>query len=260
VSAPVLKIAPVATVLWLKCTYSRAPSILSRFAISERGGSQRRFTGPENLSKEWSKIRLRKGEKDHAHRGAAEGFEALDDNALAAELVAGHHEALTILFKRHSGTVFRTARRILGDSGEAEEVVQQTFLEMYQHITKFDSAKGSFLGWLLRRAKFRAVNRRDHLNAERFYEWTAMDEAADSQRASRSASIFQKQEIEPMLDEFLRKLPARHRKVLKLTFFEGRTAEEIAVQMNESVHVVRHLLYDALKRLRSAAHNRMGKK
>jgi hypothetical protein len=55
----------------------------------------------------------------------------LDDNSLATELVAGRHEALTVLFKRHNPMVFRVARRILGDSGEAEEVVQQTFLEMY---------------------------------------------------------------------------------------------------------------------------------
>jgi hypothetical protein len=49
----------------------------------------------------------------------------LDDNSLATELVAGRHEALTVLFKRHNPMVFRVARRILGDSGEAEEVVQQ---------------------------------------------------------------------------------------------------------------------------------------
>lgn len=195
-----------------------------------------------------------------SHRSVG-ALASLDDQSLAAELVSGQHEALTVLFKRHSGAVFRAARRILGDSGEAEEVVQQTFLEMYQHITEFDPTKGPFLAWLLRRAKFRAVNRRDHLNAERFYDWTVIDEAATrSTVAGHGTNNLQRQEIEPILEEFLRKLPSRQRKVLDLTFFEGHTAEEIAIQMEESVHVVRHLLYEALKRLRSAAQERTGKK
>lgn len=200
---------------------------------------------------------MRKGEKEKVSQAGADFFAGLDDNSLAAELVAGRHEALTVLYIRHSNAVFRAARRILGDSGEAEEVVQQTFLETYQHITEFDSSKGPFLAWLLRRAKFRAVNRRDHLNAERFYHWTAIDEAATALRsADYGPSNVHRQEVEPILDEFLRKLPFRHRQVLSLTFFDGLTAEELAVQIKESVHVVRHLLYEGLKRLRTAAQKR----
>lgn len=184
----------------------------------------------------------------------ADDLFSLDDESLAAELVSGRHEALTVLFKRYSGAVFRTARRILGDSGEAEEAVQQTFLEMFLHISEFDPQKGSFIGWLLRRAKFRAVNRKDHLKTERFYDWTAINEAADTAMPTpQAATDVYRQEVEPLLEEFLRKLSPRRRKVVSLTFFEGRTAEEIATQMDESVHVVRHLLYEGLQQLRSAA-------
>ena len=196
---------------------------------------------------------MSKGEKVQVSRKAGGALASLDDNSLAAELVAGRHEALTVLFKRHSGMIFRAGRRILGDSGEAEEVVQQTFLEMYQHIAEFDPTKGSFVLWLLNRAKSRALNHREHLTAERFYDWAAIDE---THPATTGAGTLYEQEIDPVVDELLRKLPSRQRKVLCLSFFEGRTAEEIASQMKESVWGVRRLLYEALRRLRLAAAHR----
>lgn len=186
-------------------------------------------------------------------RKAGSALASLDDNSLAAELAAGRHEALTVLFKRYSGMVFRAARRILGDSGESEEVVQQTFLEVYQHIAEFSPAKGPFVLWLLNRAKSRAVNHREHLNVERFYDWTTINETDPATTAAGTDNNFYKQEIDPVVDELLRKLPSRQRKVLCLSFFEGRTAEEIAAQMNESIWSVRRLLYEALRRLRSSA-------
>jgi RNA polymerase sigma-70 factor (ECF subfamily) len=194
---------------------------------------------------------VHKGEKDHPSGKAADALASLDDNSLAAELIRGRHEAFAVLFKRHSHMVFRAARRILGDSGEAEEVVQQTFLEAFQHIVEFDPTKGSFIQWLLKRAKSRAADHRDHLNVERFYDWTTIDETLTAASGDRNRILY-RQEIEPVVDELLHKLPFRQRKVLRLSFFEGRTAEEIAIQMNDSVWGVRRLLYEALRRLRSS--------
>lgn len=184
--------------------------------------------------------------------GAADVLSSLDDNTLAAELVRGRHEALTVIFKRYSGAVFRVARRIVGHSGEAEEVVQQVFFEVYRDIAQFDSNKGAFSSWLLRRAKFHALNRKDHLNTERFYDWTDIDEATEA-AASVDNRYLHQQEINPIVSELLEKLGGRRRIVVDLTFFGGLTANEVANEMTESVHVVRHLLYDALKQLRLAA-------
>jgi RNA polymerase sigma-70 factor (ECF subfamily) len=181
---------------------------------------------------------------------------SLDDKTLAAELALGRHEALTVLFKRHSGAVFRTARRILGDSGEAEEVVQQVFLELYRQIGEFSPEKGSFASWLIRRAVYRAVNRKDHLKTEGFYFWTELDEERGAAEPGDGTAPLYQQEIGTLLEQLLRRLPRRQRRVINLTYFEGLTAEEIAKQTDDSVHVVRHLLYEGLKKLRSAAQRR----
>lgn len=191
---------------------------------------------------------------------SADDLASLDDRSLAAELISGRHEALSVLFKRHQDAVFRTARRILGDSGEAEEVTSQVFLEMHLHISEFDPNKGLFISWVLRRAKFRAINRRDHLNAERFYDWTEIDETLVAGFNAIHRDYLYPQEVEPILDEHLGKLSDRKREVVILTFYEGLSAPEIAEKTKQSVHVVRHVLSDALRELRSAAQKRIWKK
>jgi DNA-directed RNA polymerase specialized sigma subunit len=77
-------------------------------------------------------------------RYSLDQLRALDDEELANKLANGCHDALTVLFERHSGLVFRIARRILRNDGEAEETVQQVFLNVYRSIDQFDCQKGSF--------------------------------------------------------------------------------------------------------------------
>src|SRR5438309_11895331 len=79
-------------------------------------------------------------------------LETLNDKDLVAQLLAGHHDALTVLFERYSGIVFGIARRMLKDDGEAEETVQQVFFDMYRALDRFDASKASYKTWLLQYA------------------------------------------------------------------------------------------------------------
>src|ERR1700724_1046999 len=96
-------------------------------------------------------------------------LETLSDEDLVAQLVAGTHDALTVLLERYSGMVFSIARRALKDNGEAEETVQQVFLDIYKAANQFDREKASFKTWLLQFAYHRAINRKKHLAAKGFY-------------------------------------------------------------------------------------------
>ncbi len=80
-----------------------------------------------------------------------------NDEELVAYLRAGKADALTVLFQRHNALVFGIARRILRDNGEAEDVVQQVFLDLFRSAAKFDPAKGTFKVWLLMYAYHRAL-------------------------------------------------------------------------------------------------------
>jgi hypothetical protein len=68
------------------------------------------------------------------------------DEDLVADLLANEPDALTILFERHSALVFRIGRRILRNDAEAEDAVQQVFLDMFRAAEQFEPEKGALLG------------------------------------------------------------------------------------------------------------------
>src|SRR5580698_549076 len=98
------------------------------------------------------------------------------DEELVAKLRAGEADALTVLFERHSTLVFRIARRILRNEAEAEDTVQQVFLDLFRSVAKFDPAKGTFKVWLLMYAYHRALNHLRSLRAARYYEFEDLEE------------------------------------------------------------------------------------
>src|SRR5229473_1616614 len=91
------------------------------------------------------------------------------DSELAQQLVVGRQEAMGVVVDRYQRLVFSIALRIVRDVGEAEDVVQVVFLEIFRKVRLFDPSKGTFKVWLLRYAYTRSMNRRDHLEHRKFY-------------------------------------------------------------------------------------------
>ena len=81
------------------------------------------------------------------------------DAALVRELVAGSHGALATLYDRHADAVFASAYRLTSDRGLAEEVVQETFLALWNRAETFDPTVGSLAAWLHTIARNRTVDR-----------------------------------------------------------------------------------------------------
>jgi len=186
-------------------------------------------------------------------RDSLSQLRTLEDEALASKLTRGCHDALTVLFERHSALVFRIARRILRNDGEAEEAVQQVFLNVYRSIAQFDAQKGSFKIWLLQFAYHRAINRREHLVCNRFYDLEQIDEEFTEKTSGAIVSLFQQspQEIKHLVTQLLGSIKPGQRTAIELTFFDGLTAEEIATRTGQTPSVIRHNLYRGLKKLRA---------
>ena len=173
----------------------------------------------------------------------------LSDEELIKAVTAGHHDALTVLFDRYHRLVFSVAFRIVRDPGEADEVVQTVFLDIFRVAANFDPSKGILKVWLLQYAYHRALHRKRHLVANHFYRWQEI-EAAIEDGATRALAS-DSPETRRLAEEMLEKLKPRQRKVLELTYYDGLTAEEIAEHLGESVHKVRHDLHRSLKALRA---------
>lgn len=85
--------------------------------------------------------------------------EATDDAGLVRELAAGSEAALGILYDRYGGAIFAVAYRLTSDRGVAEEVVQETFLTLWNRAELFDPHAGSLTAWLHTIGRNRAVDR-----------------------------------------------------------------------------------------------------
>jgi RNA polymerase sigma-70 factor (ECF subfamily) len=180
----------------------------------------------------------------------SEGFSTLADEVLIEYVVAGHSDALTILFDRYHRLVYSVAVRIVRDRGEAEEVVQTVFLDIFRAAANFDPNRGILKVWILQYAYHRALHRKRHLVANHFYRWEEL-EAAIEVGMSRPLSS-DVHEVVRLAEEMLAKLKPRHREVVEMTYYEGLTAEETAAKLGESVHAVRHHLHRGLAALRLA--------
>jgi RNA polymerase sigma-70 factor (ECF subfamily) len=170
------------------------------------------------------------------------------DERLAACFLGGEQDALAVLFDRYHRLVFSVAMRILRDSGEAEEVVQTVFLDICRAMANFDPRKGTLKVWLLQYAYHRSLHRKRHLQASHFYNWVELDSAVSDVRFS--ASLDEAIDRSRLMKEWLGMVNENRRAILLLTYCEGLTAEEVAVKLNQSIHVVRHELYRALAHLR----------
>lgn len=178
----------------------------------------------------------------------------LTDADLMTALCAGCNDALAVLFERHSPLVFRTARVILRDDGEAEETVQRVFLDIFRARSQFNSNRGTFTTWLLQYAYHRSFDRRAHLQANHFYDLSEFDDLVPTALFHGAGHLLclPRQEVVCLVEQALGILEPHQRKVIELTYFEGLTAVEIAEKTGDSASSVRHNLYRGLTKARDA--------
>jgi RNA polymerase sigma-70 factor, ECF subfamily len=183
-----------------------------------------------------------------------ERLRELSDEELMRALCAGCGDALAVLFERHSALVFRIARAILRDDGEAEETVQRVFLEIYRAKTQFSSDRGPFISWLRQLAYSRSLDRRSHLRRNHFYRNGELNDLTIAELFHGAGSLVfsTPQEIAFLVEQMLNLLDSRQRSVIEMTYFEGLTAIEIAERTGETAPAVRHHLYRGLLKLRNA--------
>jgi RNA polymerase sigma-70 factor (ECF subfamily) len=176
----------------------------------------------------------------------------LSDEEVIDRLRQGHADALRILFDRFYRLVLRIAARILRDPGEAEDVMQEVFLELFHKAAQFDQSRGSAKTWILQYAYHRSLSRRQYLRLRNFYDLRQISEREVSER--NSGGIFWRgltfSEWRWVIEQGLATLNHKQRKTLELACFHGLLLGEIAERTNESLPNVRHHYYRGLEGLR----------
>ena len=176
----------------------------------------------------------------------------LSDEDVMERLRQGHPDALPILFDRYYRLVLRIASRILRDPGEAEDVMQEVFLEIFNRAAQFDPARGSAKTWILQYAYHRSLSRRQYLALRNFYDrrQAGEREASESRSLDLSWRGLTVQEWRRVITQGLATLNEKQRKTIELACFQGLLLSEIAECTKESLPNVRHHYYRGLEGLR----------
>jgi RNA polymerase sigma-70 factor, ECF subfamily len=187
---------------------------------------------------------------DTVHPSLAE-LKQLTDDRLMVQLQDGVNDALAVLFERYQRLVFSVALKIVRDRGEAEDVTQNVFLEIYRSVAQFDPAKGTLKVWLLQFAYHRAFNRKEHLNIRNFYNQESTEDIDHSFGESLTLGKYAPAELQVLMQQGLASLDKSQKRVIELASYDGLSMKEIADKTGNSLSNVRHHYYRGLQKLRS---------
>ena len=101
---------------------------------------------------------------------SAQPEQSLTDAALIARICSGDEGAMAALYDRYARVVYAVALRVLTDTGAAEEVLQDVFMQLWRNPRAFDASRGSLMAWLAVITRNRAI---DHLRKQRTHEDSA---------------------------------------------------------------------------------------
>ncbi len=188
----------------------------------------------------------------HVVSGAVlDGWSVLPDEQVVIRVLDGQTALFEVLMRRHNERLYRAARAILRDESEAEDVMQQAYVNAYTHLRQFDG-RSSFLTWLTRIAVHEALAR-----ARRRGRYTSMD--PDEQASAFPAMVESSPdperqafsgELGALLESAIDRLPDGAREVFVLREVEGMTTTEVADALAVSETVVKTRLSRARAALR----------
>ncbi|HXQ80182.1 MAG TPA: sigma-70 family RNA polymerase sigma factor [Opitutaceae bacterium] len=195
-----------------------------------------------------------------AGNAEAPGERARANAELLRRMAGGDRDALAELYDHLSRPLYATARHILNDASEAQDVVHDVFLTLWENAASFDSGRGAAFSWAVTLTRNRSIDRlRARANRARLLgssipddlgygsnagilggdDWAELGERADAVRAA------------------IGDLPAEQRHALELAFFSGLTQKEIAEKLSEPIGTIKARIRRGLIKLRDTLAHRL---
>jgi RNA polymerase sigma-70 factor, ECF subfamily len=172
------------------------------------------------------------------------------DDALIERLKRRDPQALAELYDRYGRAVYSLVLRVVRDEAIAEDVVQETFLRVWNRVHSIDSERGAIGPWLLAVARNRAI---DYLRSSAGRDRNAAVELDETDHAP----LYREMEAGLLVSDQVRrvkaameKLSPNHRTVVELAYFEGLSQPEMSAKMGQPLGTIKTWVRTALQSLR----------
>lgn len=164
-------------------------------------------------------------------------------SALIQQLKNKDERALSLLYDKYSGAIFSVIIKMVRDEGKAQNLLQDTFMTVWEKAESYDADKGRFYTWIYRIARNKTLNflrkKEPLIQTDDFSVYVNKEEATS---------------IDPKyleLNGAITKLESHHKEAIDLVYFKGLTHREAHQQMNVPLGTFKSYVQQAMKQLRS---------
>ncbi|MGH9516219.1 MAG: sigma-70 family RNA polymerase sigma factor [Terriglobales bacterium] len=170
----------------------------------------------------------------------------LNDEALISAIRYGDQQAMAQLYDRYSSLVYAVALRVLSETGAAEDVLQEIFMQVWRNPGSFEAGRGNLAPWLAVITRNRAVDvlckRRPQTEITDNIISIEPDMASEADRGRAVDKV----------RAVLKDMPAAQRSALEMAYFEGYSHSEISEKTGEPLGTIKTRIRAGLILLRKA--------
>jgi len=170
------------------------------------------------------------------------------DVQLLKAIARGNEQALAKLYDQYRVILFGLLIRILNSREEAEDVLQEVFMQVWRQAGDFDENRGKPFTWLVTLARSRGIDRLRSMGARERVAVAATREA--NEESSDAASDAFRSEQQQLVRSALAQLPEEQKRPLVLAYFDGLTQTEIAEKLGAPLGTVKTRMRTGMSKLR----------
>ena len=180
------------------------------------------------------------------------------DSELLRQIAAGDRLAFAEFYDRHSPLMFSVAAKILNDPGEAEDVLQETFVQIWEKAARFNPRLGKASSWAAILTRNRAIDKvRASQRRSRLAEASGREQSGAQIWHDTVNDALYGPDKAKLIQSAIQELPPEQRRAIDLAYFSGLTQEEIAQKLNTPLGTIKARIRRGLLKLRDQLEGRL---
>lgn len=162
-------------------------------------------------------------------------------------LQSGKQEQFAQLYDAYSATLFGIIKRIIPDAEQAEDVLQDSFIKIWEKRDSYDPSKGSIFTWMLNISRNTSID----FTRSKYFKASAKNQKLDDNVGIINRNTSNRTNTDTIgMSEMVNALPAEQRQIIDLMYFNGMSQDEIATEFNIPLGTVKTRARSAMGKLR----------